>query len=53
MSFTGHKIKEVWNGNLDSGEHRFIINRTGLAKGVYLVMLLTKDQKTIQKIIIQ
>ncbi len=52
-SMFGQKVMQVASGELNAGNHSYMIERNGIATGVYLVNIATENGNTTQKLVVQ
>ncbi|TNE71730.1 T9SS type A sorting domain-containing protein [bacterium] len=52
VDYLGRRVSQIYNGNIDKGEHTFLFNGNRLASGLYIAILVTKKTILTHKMIL-
>jgi hypothetical protein len=53
LDMLGREVANIANGNLPAGEQQFIVNRNGLARGIYMIRVQAEGEQSVQRIVFE
>ncbi|TAE88793.1 MAG: T9SS C-terminal target domain-containing protein, partial [Bacteroidetes bacterium] len=48
----GKKVKTVWNGNIEAGNHTIVVDKANLNSGIYLIQVETPNGSFAHKLVV-